>query len=98
MRTAIIAVALGVLPAVWSSSVAQDQIDLSGMDCAEKALRLREIVEANEIHENEADRLEMAITNAQAECRNGDEQAFTQLAQDIETRNWNLDADVFEEN
>jgi hypothetical protein len=98
MRTVIFALALGLLPAAWSGSLAQDNIDLSGMDCAEQALTLRNIVENNEPNEDEADRLDMEITNAQAACRNEDEQALAEIARDLEGREWNLDADALESN
>ncbi len=73
-----------------SSAVAQNEIDLSGKDCAEKATQLRDIIERNAQQNEEAERLDSDVTRALARCRNGDEEAFAELATRFEMREWNI--------
>lgn len=83
----------GLLLGSTPAGLAQDAIDLGGMDCGEQALHLREIIENNETQADEAERLRIDVTTALAECRNGDEDALRQVASRLEGREWNLDVD-----
>jgi hypothetical protein len=86
--TTTLALTTAVVLVTAGAAAAPDRIDLGGKDCAEKATFLRDVIERNEMHDNEADRLQTDVTRAQTRCRNGDEQAFAELATRLEARNW----------
>lgn len=91
--TTTLALTTAALLLSGSAAVAQSQVDFNGMDCAEKATHLRTMVERNEIHDDEAERLQADVTRALTRCRNGDDEAFAELATQFETRQWNATED-----
>jgi len=88
--TMTLALTTAALLFAGGSAVAQNEIDLSGKDCAEKATHLRDIVERAARQNEEAERLDADVTRALTRCRNGDEEAFAELATRFEMREWNI--------
>ena len=95
--TSTLALTTAAVLAAGTAVAAPQNIDLSGMDCAEKALHLRDVIERNEPHDNEADRLQTDVTTAQTNCRNGDAQAFAELATELESREWRANVEPMDE-
>jgi hypothetical protein len=91
--TTTLALATAALLTTGGATAAPQNIELGGMDCAEKATQLRDVIERNEVHENEADRLQTDVTRALTNCRNGDAEAFAELATRLETREWQAEVE-----